>query len=148
MVGTFRCQFYKSFVTHFVRLINTLDCNQKIVCLRSISYRFYKIFLLNYICESIWQEIEYVQNHNDGHGHSCKWNVQCTWCSVENPQSPVYVVNWHFSWCPDRCLNCYCNLALLTHICHIWELSNEVMYDPVPKGVQKIWQVKAETSKF
>ena len=52
--------------------------------------------------------------------------VQC--CSIENHQSPVYAVNLHFSWHSNRCLNCCCNLALLTHICHIWELSNEVLH--------------------
>ena len=24
------------------------------------------------------------------------------WFSFENQQSPIYVVNWHFSGCPDR----------------------------------------------
>ena len=28
---------------------------------------------------------------------------QVQWFSLENQQSPVYVANWHFSRCPDRC---------------------------------------------
>ena len=54
-----------------------------------------------------------------------KWKafiVQC--CSIENHQSPVYIVNGQFSWCPDRCLNYCWKLALLTHTFHFWELSN------------------------
>ena len=36
--------------------------------------------------------------------------------------------------------------TLLFHKYHIWELSNEVIYDPLPQGVSKvkIWQVKVE----
>ena len=29
------------------------------------------------------------------------YTVQC--CSIKNQQSPVYVINWYFSRCPDRC---------------------------------------------
>ena len=56
--------------------------------------------------------------------------------------------NWYFSWHSDRFLNCCCNLPLLTHICHIWELSNKILYDSVPIGVSKIWRVKSEKSRF
>ena len=31
---------------------------------------------------------------------------------------------------------------------HVWELSNEVPYEIVPKGASKIWQVKVESSTF
>ena len=37
--------------------------------------------------------------------------------------------------------------AISTYPCHTWDLSNEVLYDPVPQGVSKIWQVKVEKSK-
>ena len=36
----------------------------------------------------------------------------------------------------------------LTHLYHIWVLSNEVLYDPTPEGVSKIRQVKVEKPKF
>ena len=32
--------------------------------------------------------------------HECG-TVQC--CSIENHEDPIYVVNWHFLACPDRC---------------------------------------------
>ena len=49
---------------------------------------------------------------------------------------------------PDRWYKCCHNLAFLAHNQHILGLSNEVLYDPVPQKVSKIWQVKFETSKF
>ena len=33
-------------------------------------------------------------------------------CSIENQQSPVSVVNWHFSWRPDKCFKCCFTLFL------------------------------------
>ena len=39
-------------------------------------------------------------------------------------------------------------LSPLTHLYHIWELSNMVLEDPVPKGVSKIQQIKVESSTF
>ena len=38
-----------------------------------------------------------------------KINVQ--WCQIENQQSPVYVVDSHFSRHPDGCLECCHNLT-------------------------------------
>ena len=35
---------------------------------------------------------------------------------------------------------------LFTHLCHIWELSNKVLYDPVLKGASKVWQFQGESS--
>ena len=68
------------------------------------------------------------------------------WWTIENHQSPVYLVNCYFSWHPERCL-IYChNKALFPHKYHIWELSNEVLHDPLPEYVLKIRQVKVETS--
>ena len=58
------------------------------------------------------------------------------------------VVNSHFSRRPDGCWECCHNFALLNHLYHIWELSNEVLYDSVLKGVSKIQQVKVEHSTF
>ena len=43
--------------------------------------------------------------------------LQC--CSFKNQQSPVYLVNRHFSGNPDRCSECCHNLAILPHIYHI-----------------------------
>lgn len=45
------------------------------------------------------------------------------WFKIENKQSPVYVVNYHFSKSPDRCY-------------------------PVPQEVSKKGQVKVESSTF
>ena len=68
------------------------------------------------------------------------------WCQFENQQSPVYVVNSHFSRSPDDCWE-YChNFALLNNLHHIWELSNEVLYAPVSKMVSTIQQVEIESS--
>ena len=69
------------------------------------------------------------------------WNkslqmVQC--CVFENHWSLFYVSNWYFSRFPGRCWECCYNLALLAHIYHIWELSNEVLYNSVPRGIKKI----------
>ena len=64
------------------------------------------------------------------------------WLLFENQQRPIYVVNCHFSRHPDH------SLALLTHINHIYELSNEVLYDPVYQGVSKIKQVKFQSLTF
>ena len=50
----------------------------------------------------------------------------------------VYVVNKQFSRHPDRCLNCFHNLVLLTQIYHTKELSNEVLYNPVSQGALQI----------
>ena len=36
------------------------------------------------------------------------------------------------------------NQALFSHKCHIWELSIDVLHDPVPQGVSKIQEVKVE----
>ena len=38
-------------------------------------------------------------------------NLQC--CQIENQQSPVDTINYHFSRCPDGCLECCHNFALL-----------------------------------
>ena len=39
-------------------------------------------------------------------------------------------------------------LNTLSHLYHIWELSNEVLYYSIPQVVSKIWLVKLEKSKF
>ena len=70
------------------------------------------------------------------------------WLPIENQQSLTYVVNCHFLRHPDKCKKCCHNLAFLNHLCHVWELSNEVLYDPIPQGVSKIPQVKVERSFF
>ena len=67
------------------------------------------------------------------------------WCQIDNQQSPVYVVNSHFSRYPDGCWECGHNFSLVNHLYHIWELSNEVLYDPISRRVSKIWQIKVET---
>ena len=74
-----------------------------------------------------------------------KWPKACLlhhntvqWCSIENHQSPIHVVNFHFSRYPDGCLERCHNLVFFNHHHHIWELSNEVLYDPVPQGASKI----------
>jgi len=54
---------------------------------------------------------------------------------IENQQSTVYVVNCQFLRHPDRCWD-------LTYFYRIWKLSNEVGYDPAPRGVLRMWQVK------
>ena len=41
------------------------------------------------------------------------------WCSIENRQSPIYVVYFHYSRRPDGCSECCHNLALFTHLFHI-----------------------------
>ena len=41
------------------------------------------------------------------------------------------------SKCSNRCWECCHYLVLFTHIYHIWELSNEVLYDLIPKAVRK-----------
>ena len=68
----------------------------------------------------------------------CK--VQC--CSIENQQTPVYVVDCHFSRSPDGCWECCHNFTLFNHLYHIWELSNEVLYNSLPKGVSKCYWTK------
>ena len=70
------------------------------------------------------------------------------WCQIENQQSPVYTVNSHFSRLPDGCWKCCLNFAHLNHLYHIWELSNEVLYDAISQRVSKIRRVKFEKSKF
>ena len=70
------------------------------------------------------------------------------WCQIENQQSPVYVVNSHFSRRPDGYWGFCHNFDLLIHLCHVWELYNVLLYDPVPKGVSKIQPVKVESSTF
>ena len=61
---------------------------------------------------------------------------------------PHLCSNSHFSRHPNECWECRYNLALLNHLYHIWELSNEVLYDPVPKRVSKIQKIKNESSSF
>ena len=49
-------------------------------------------------------------------------NTKCQklqWCQIENQQTPVYVVNSHFSRGLDGCWDCYHNLALLNNPFHI-----------------------------
>ena len=72
-------------------------------------------------------------------------NILLQWCSIKNHQSSIYVLDFHFSRRPDGCSECCHNLALFTHLYHIWELSNEVLYDPVSIGVSKIRQIKLES---
>ena len=43
------------------------------------------------------------------------------WCQIENQQSPIYVVNSHFSRHPD-------------------DVESTAMYNPVVKGAQKTGQ--------
>ena len=69
------------------------------------------------------------------------------WCQIENQQSPVYVINFHFWRWSDRCLECYQNLALMKNLYHNCELSNEVFY-PIPIGVSKMRQVKVVSFTF
>ena len=61
-------------------------------------------------------------------------NPDFQWWLFEDQQSTVYVVHCHFPRHPDRWWDCCHNLALLAHIDHIWELSNEAMYNLVPQG--------------
>ena len=49
------------------------------------------------------------------------------------------------SW---QCLECCHNLALLSHIYHNLELSNEVLHDPFSQRLSKLQQVKVERSTF
>ena len=70
------------------------------------------------------------------------------WCAFENQQNRVHVENWNFSRCPDRYQKCCYYLALLIHIYHYWELSNEVLYDHTIQGVSKVPVVKIKSSRF
>ena len=68
------------------------------------------------------------------------WVLQ--WCALENQQSPVHVVNCHFTRHPYRCCH---KSNLLAHLYYIWELSIEVLYDPVPqrgiKNTSRSWNL-------
>ena len=66
------------------------------------------------------------------------WSYSALWRQIENQPSPVYVVNSLFSRRPDKCLESCHNFALLNHLYHILELSNEVLYDLIPHLVSKI----------
>ena len=87
------------------------------------------------------------------------YNNQCSafqkvyiqYCSNENQQSPVYVVNSYFSRRPDGWRECCHNFALLNHLYHIWELSYEVLFNTLSKGVSKYYWPKLKVllkSKF
>ena len=90
-------------------------------------------------------------------------------CFVQCSCSPKVFQSWDFwytvrnNWVSTR--PCLCSnfsifnvswqmlkvmpqLNTLTHLYHIWELSNEVLYDSIPQVVSKIWLVKLEKSKF
>ena len=81
-------------------------------------------------------------------GRDLDLSIQVQWCQIENQQSPVYPINSYFIRHPDGCLECCHNVVLLNHLYNIWELSNEVLYDPLHKGASKIRQVKVKIPKL
>ena len=56
------------------------------------------------------------------------------WFAKENQQSPFHVVIVTFkkSW---QMLEVLPQLSLFSHKYHIWKLSNEELYNPVPQGI-------------
>ena len=66
---------------------------------------------------------------------------------VENQHSPIYVVNCHFIRHPHM-LKVLSQWALLTHLYHILDFSNVVLYGPVLQKISKIRQVTVESSSF
>ena len=70
------------------------------------------------------------------------------WCSKENQNDPIYVVNDLFvTWC-FTILRCYHALVLLAPLYHWLELWNEVQYELLPQLEQEVWKVKVEHFKI
>ena len=97
-----------------------------------------------------WNSIVVVQQIEKPHWYTA-WYYYCSkclqWFSFENQQSPVYVVNWHFSRCPDRCWKWFYPVFKLGANRYGLGLSNEPLFIIIAQGVAKLWPVKVGSLK-
>ena len=103
--------------------------------------------------------IFHVKYHfSNGHYRPPK-NAACPWLPLDINERGSLVPDWE-STKPRLCskfplfkktwwmLRVLQHFALLNHLYHTWELSNEVLYDLIHQEVSKVHQVKVETSTF
>ena len=64
------------------------------------------------------------------------FNIQ--WCVTENYEDPVYVVNSHFSTCPNRCQKCYYAVFKLCIYRYGLGLSNELLFIIIAQEAAKL----------